>query len=315
MVPGVEVIANILVQIAVTFGVEGFKGAVALVGARRRGVAAVESADGSVSSSSQELANLDLGHLDDVLERVAALEQNQRDERAANVLMVLERTVETLTDTDTPGETPDSRWVSAFVEGSQHASTDELRDRWARVLAGETQRPGSISVRTLNVLNDLDRHTAQMFRRICSMALQIENRHGIIVESHIPYLIDTYHPNALGRVGVSSGNLRLLVDVGLVSSEMSVGINYLSCVSSLFSDAPTPFASAWLVYRGTNWDLMADRQRSPVEPLNAVGAVLTKTGTELAQVVEKEATPDYEADLRRFFESNGVAMTERFNAS
>ena len=310
---GIDVIAGLLPQILAELGSATVKGAVGLWRERKRGQADTETAHNSISVSSQELDTPE--QIANILERVEQLEQNQRDERGANVLTVIERTIEALTGIDVPGQTPDSRWVSAFTDGSQHATTNELRELWARALAGETERPGSVSVRTLNVLNDLDSHTAQQFRCLCSMALQLENEHGVFVESHIPYLIDTYHPNALGRVGVSSDNLRLLVDYGLVSSEMAVELNYLSCVSPLFSSTPAPFAGAWLVYRGTRWDLVADSQHSSLEPVVVVGAVLTKTGTELAQVVEKEPTPDYEADLRGFFESKGLSMRERGSAT
>jgi hypothetical protein len=51
----------------------------------------------------------------------------------------------------------DPDWSSAFTQFAEGASTDELRDRLSRVLAGEITCPGSFSRATLRLITELDR--------------------------------------------------------------------------------------------------------------------------------------------------------------
>lgn len=47
------------------------------------------------------------------------------------------------------------------------ASTQELRERWGRVLAGEIRKPGTFSLKVLRVIDEMGADTALLFERIC----------------------------------------------------------------------------------------------------------------------------------------------------
>lgn len=133
MVPGIEAVGVVGGQILANLGSAGIKGMFKRRKDKKRELEDAESSE-PVCVGSQEVAEPE--NLAGLLERVERLEQRQQDERVANVLYVLEKTVEALADKEVPGHQPDSRWVSVFTESAQHASTDELRDTWARILAG-----------------------------------------------------------------------------------------------------------------------------------------------------------------------------------
>lgn len=56
-----------------------------------------------------------------------------------------------------------ARWQH-YAEG---ATTDVLRERWGRVLAGEIRTPGTFSMKALRVIDELDPAVAKLFETFC----------------------------------------------------------------------------------------------------------------------------------------------------
>lgn len=61
----------------------------------------------------------------------------------------------------------------AFEDGASHAYDDEVRAIWAQLLAGEINRPGTFSKRTLTTLNNMSPLEAQRFRELCSWCFDV----------------------------------------------------------------------------------------------------------------------------------------------
>ena len=305
MVPGIEVLGAVGAQILANLGSASIKGMLK----RRKKKREVEDAEPSttpVRISSQELEEPE--NLAGVLERVERLEQSQQDERVANVLAVLEKTVEALADKEVPGQQPDSRWVSVVTDCAQHASTDELRDTWARILAGETERPGSISVRTLNVLNGLDQATALLFRRLCSMSMSILYPDGVLVDSRVASLGGDANDNALQEYGLRFDDLTVLDEHGLIIPNFNSWCDYRPCIGQR-----TVGSSRWTVrgsfrYQSQAWGLVPEGERDHKKEFRVHGVSLTRTGRELSAVVELLAVPKYDEALADYFAKNGLKM-------
>jgi hypothetical protein len=58
-------------------------------------------------------------------------------------------------------------FMDRFQTYAEGASTDDLRDRWGRVLAGEIRKPGTFSRKVLRAVDELEPETAALFERIC----------------------------------------------------------------------------------------------------------------------------------------------------
>lgn len=54
-------------------------------------------------------------------------------------------------------------WINYFGEHAAKATTDYMRDRWGKILAGEITQPGSFSLTTLRILAEIDQRTATWF--------------------------------------------------------------------------------------------------------------------------------------------------------
>jgi hypothetical protein len=62
-------------------------------------------------------------------------------------------------------ETPEEDWLNIFERYAEDASSEKLRDLWARVLAKEIRKPKSFSLRTMRFISELDSETAQLFQK------------------------------------------------------------------------------------------------------------------------------------------------------
>ena len=65
-------------------------------------------------------------------------------------------------------------WFDVYRREATDRSQGDLREAFVRILAGEIQRPGTFSLRTLKVLGMLDQGTATLFRKAVSISVRLE---------------------------------------------------------------------------------------------------------------------------------------------
>lgn len=78
-----------------------------------------------------------------------------------------------LLDADSTPSEMSSDWIANFFDKSRIVSDEAMQELWARVLAGEANRPGAFSRRTVNLIGDLDQYDAQLFSTLCGFAWKI----------------------------------------------------------------------------------------------------------------------------------------------
>ncbi len=109
----------------------------------------------------------------------------------------------------------------AFLNRVEHyaksATTDELRQRWGRVLASEVRAPGTFSPRVLRAIDELSSDTAQLFERFC------ENRIAQIVPKCI-------------SVELSYSDQLKLVEAGLMVDPTSGQTTKLSTITKSYEN-------------------------------------------------------------------------------
>ena len=94
---------------------------------------------------------------------------------------------------------------------------EDMHEAWSRILAGEVNRPGSFSIRTIVTIADMQRHNAKDFSELC----QFTWRH---VGSHpdLPMLVVVpfgVFNTPLYR-GVTFGTLKDLESFGLIACDL-----------------------------------------------------------------------------------------------
>ncbi|MCY3568494.1 MAG: DUF2806 domain-containing protein, partial [Chloroflexi bacterium] len=121
----------------------------------------------------------------DFSERVEQSVRFRAAKRQANVETIVKTAAAELGEKAAPDEEPDHDWTARFFEYGQDVSTEEMQVLWAKVLAGEVERPGSTSLQTLSVLRDLDRNTPELFARHCSLSITYDTGGTHIHDSRV----------------------------------------------------------------------------------------------------------------------------------
>jgi hypothetical protein len=75
---------------------------------------------------------------------------------------------------DDPDQTEElsEEFMNRFEEYSATATTDDLRQRWGRVLASEVRKPGTFSGKVLRVIDEMNTETAQVFEEVCKSRIR-----------------------------------------------------------------------------------------------------------------------------------------------
>jgi hypothetical protein len=65
-------------------------------------------------------------------------------------------------------EPVDEDWAVQFFQFCQDIGNEEMREVWARLLAGEVTKPRSYSLRTLSLVRTLNQSDARLFKNFCN---------------------------------------------------------------------------------------------------------------------------------------------------
>lgn len=114
----------------------------------------------------------------------------------------------------------DSGFMDRFERYADDATTDQLRERWGRILAAEIRKPGTFSAKVLRVIDELEPATATLFEDLC------EHRLGDCVPKILcrKYKFDEEQLLTVSELIIdpSVGQLRLSVTKYVSGSEITV---------------------------------------------------------------------------------------------
>ena len=186
-----------------------------------------------------------------------------RIQAIANKKHVVKRAVELLalpsSDTQTAPE-PDAAevdpdWLNYFDGYAEKATSENVRDLWARVLAGEIRSPGSFCRATLRLLAELDQQMASWFQQ--ETEFRVEGKFILQPES---------------LTGEQVHRLSFLDQVGLIQHMLpSIG------VTRTFEPDSSKVAAAF------EGDLCLRMQT--VRPVNVEAILITRIGQEIARIL------------------------------
>ncbi|WP_306147004.1 MULTISPECIES: DUF2806 domain-containing protein [unclassified Roseibium] len=99
---------------------------------------------------------------------------SREERRAENKLSVVEEALQQLTQNPPTDEEANSgpdrladEFIDRFERYAEDASTEELRQKWANVLASEVRVPGTFGRKVMRILDEIDNETAQKFSDFC----------------------------------------------------------------------------------------------------------------------------------------------------
>ena len=139
----------------------------------------------------------------ELIERAKKRLVNQELYRQINIEEIAERSIKYL-DENVSEEPVDNDWRTKFFAKAQDVSEEDMREIWAKILATEVSRPGTINFRTLEVVSNISRKEAETFQIACSLA------------SSKSYIWKLKGQNSLDEFGLSYSDLMIIRDAGLV---------------------------------------------------------------------------------------------------
>ncbi len=110
----------------------------------------------------------------------------------------------------------DNDWITNFFDKSRIVSDTEMQNLWAKVLAGEANKPGSFSKSTVNFLGELDKKEAEQFSNLC----------GFVWTVNGPVLaIFNIEDQIYNNKGINFGAIAHLDSIGLIQFDHLAGYN------------------------------------------------------------------------------------------
>ena len=217
--------------------------------------------------------------------RVAARIQYKEQREQQNVEAVCANAAEELQkETTVPDGKPEPEWIARFFDISSGITSEELQYLWGRILAGEIKRPGSFSLRTLDVLRNLSRKEAENFVKLGNYILRSGEKAFYIDPKAYIFTKDD---------GLTFLDILALKDAGLIfETDLEFSFNALGAgVSSNFVYSP-------LI-------LMFEREKDTPKLASGVG-LLTRVGIELLQLLSVQPDMEYVQFVGKRFTADGV---------
>lgn len=210
-----------------------------------------------------------------------------------NVEDVLRNAAESLGESgikEEPSAEPDDDWWNTFEDEAAKKSSDEMKAVFGRILAGEISRPGSFSIRSVRSVGEMDRSTAELFARLCSLSI------NSVIEARVVSVVGNAASNALQSYGLGFAELQTLEQHGLINSDYNSWRDYTK-VAAL----PFPIEYVGKVFRFI-------KIKEAAGELKLHGVSLTKIGHELRGIVSLTEQPTYTTALTDFLERTGYAL-------
>ena len=165
------------------------------------------------ADAAMTLAKSDI-EIDEVRHRAAQRFVEEETRKQLNMESIVGKAVQDV-DASAQTEKVEDDWITNFFDKCRSVSDDEMQNLWARILSGEANSPGSFSRKTVNLVADLDKSSAELFRRICSFGWRID-------DTLFPLIIDFAEPIYIQN-GLNLFSLTQLDSIGLIQISATSG--------------------------------------------------------------------------------------------
>ncbi|MEZ9705450.1 DUF2806 domain-containing protein [Vibrio breoganii] len=194
---------------------------------------------------------------------------------------------------DANDEPVEPDWFTRWRDNAEKVSNDYMQTLWAKVLAGEVATPGSYSLRTLELLNNLSKGEAELISQLApyvindNVLLCVVGKKRDAVQS------------LLTKSGLGFNELMFLQELGILSAVDSIGItvSFSTLAEDSFDRAFTTSDLGILVHH-------EDKNRK----VNCEGYLITQMGRELLKFVDYQGNAEYLKTIGQQIASVGFSV-------
>ena len=193
----------------------------------------------------------------------------------------------------------------------QDVSNEEAQQLYAKVLAGEVERPGHTSIKTLSILRDLDQSTAALFKTFCSASVHLAPAENIILDARVSSLGGNAANNSLRQYGLGFADLNVLNEHGLIISDYNAWYDYQMSIGLPLPGPGQESVRIPFMFQGRSWVLEnTTTQPRKDQEFRLSGVALTRSGQELSRIIELQPMEAYSQGLIDFFAKRNLRMVE-----
>ena len=181
--------------------------------------------------------------------------QFQEEKRQANIESVVRNAASELGDGEVQDHEVDHDWTSRFFNDVQDVSSEEMQKLWGRILAGEVERPGTTSIKTLGVLKNLDKAVRHSLREALFHLCINQTGRQKLPDARAPSLGGDAASNALKEYGLDYGNLNVLNEHGLIVSDYNSWYDIRATIGIAPVGVPPTLIRIPFSFQGRYWIL------------------------------------------------------------
>lgn len=142
-------------------------GAIARPWLIRRDAKALVDAQATLEKANLLVASADLATTGS---QIVVRVEYREAKRHRNLCAVVSEAKETMPN-EVSEQSVDSDWIARFFSYAEDVSNEEMQRLWGRLLSGEVSRPGSFSMRALELTKSLSSEEASIFHLLCKYSL------------------------------------------------------------------------------------------------------------------------------------------------
>ena len=167
-----------------------------------------------------------------------------------------------------------------FFDGVQDVSSEDMRKLWARILSGEVEEPGRTTLRTLDILKNMTKEDARVFRDICNY----------VIDDFVfyPQEFQTGHPK------LSFNNIIHLQNAGLLHASSRLA-------KKLIFEEQRNYIL--ILYQECIFKITASNRQNNIQ---VPQVLLTSSGKELHRIVECAPDGKYLHSFAKFLQEKNV---------
>lgn len=210
-------------------------------------------------------------------ERAQARHEYREVRRQGNLEAIAEAAVSHLPE-QVSSTAVDEDWKTRFFNIAEDVSNTDMQDLWGKILAGEVARPGTYSVRTLEILKNLSQREAEAFQKLRYLALDAGHVLKVGSETHFK------------EFGLIFNDILSLREAGLLADG-----DMLSMELTFPDDKP------FFVFAFNGKGLLVETPKEGPKTIALDSLVLTAVGIQLLSLIEPQPNTEY---LRRMAAAN-----------
>ncbi|PZX59147.1 uncharacterized protein DUF2806 [Algoriphagus ratkowskyi] len=201
----------------------------------------------------------------------------------------------------------DDDWLNEFENSAKLKSSNEMKMIFGKILSGEIKNPGSFSVRTIQLLSQLDNQAAILFQKLCSQSISMLIGGSHLIDARVASLDGNPSSNSLRTYGLSFDNLNVLLEYGLIISDYNSWLNYSPCIIN-----ENMSVSAAICFGKYRYGLMPTDREKYDKNVKLNGVALTKAGKELLTIIplKEEDSSKYKSAFEEFLAKKHLKLIQ-----